>query len=322
MVAAHYLVTPTTTYNQQQNSTAAHHQHSVAMHNNYTLIALSGLFSTKQKTAMDEMPPKWLTAVHKHQPGVSFGPKRNNAKINQHNARLQNLRKKKKQKRSKFSWKKTNTSASSPTLGSPHGSNSTKQMVNKHIAFQSNSPKKCWFDQFSQPSEDDDASLYQDQFHFHLRQLAKQERSDVLDRDRRSWLKASPYIDRSIQRGLIEPPREHFLTQGISTADDKRMLYLNQRPVDSGRFNMAPVDSFASPSAVMRSNTRRMVYREPLQSGLGPPQVAAGPPSLIVTRPNYPSISFLASSRKQQVCSSDHKVQLMGTGRLPRGSNT
>jgi len=82
------------------------------MHNNYTLVALSGLFSTKQKTAMDEMPPKWLPIVHKHQPGVSFGPKQDNAIFNQHNARLQDLRKKKKQKRSKFSWKKTNTSAS------------------------------------------------------------------------------------------------------------------------------------------------------------------------------------------------------------------
>ena len=266
---------------------------------NYTVIALQGLFSNKQKTALDELPPKWLTATHQHQPGCSFGPSKRTTATNQHTQRLQNLRHRKIQKQSKFSWTKHKNNKSTPTLGSPHGPAHKKTLANPHIPFNSNTPKTCWFDTFSKVSEDEDPSLYHDQFHFHLRQLAKQGRLSSVDRDKASWLKASPYIDRSIERGLSWTKND-FVTEGVSTSEEQRALFMRQRPADSGRVNMAATTTKRPGDlqhAVMRSNTKRMVYREPLQSGLPPPQVAAGAPAMRVTRPQYQSIAF--SPRKK-----------------------
>jgi hypothetical protein len=289
---------------------------------NYTVIALDGLFTNKQKTPIDEMPPKWLTATHTHQPGCSFGPSKSH-RINQHTKRLQNMRQIKRQSKNRFSWKKDRQNSSSPTIGSPHGSTYKKPSPTIHIPFNSKSPKICWFDQYGKVPEDEDSSLYHDQFHFHLRQLAKQERTDVLDRDKRSWLKATPYIDRSIQRGLSWS-KSDFVADSVTTAKEQRMLYLNSRPVDSGHYDMASSLSKTHAyqpyheklqNACMRSKTKRMVYRDPLHSGLGPPQVAAGKPSMVIKRPKFQSISFLSSSRERPVHSGNHHVQSLGRGR-------
>ena len=280
---------------------------------NYTVIALDGLFSSKQKTYLDELPPKWLAANYKHKPGCSFAPPKN-IKVSPHQQRIQDIRKRKKKKRSRFSWKKQDNSASTPTLGSPLSSPTKLPTYTRHVPFNSAAPKTCWFDQFAKPTEDDNPNLYHDKVHFHLRQLAKQQRTDVLDRDKRSWWKASPYIERSMERGL-QWKKEHFQTEGIYTAAEKRKLYMKMRPEDSGRVTMSSTTRRSRNDlemSVMRSKTRRMVSIDPLQSGLPPPQTRMSQPAMEITRPNYMSISFLASSRESKVHSRNHKVQLQG----------
>lgn len=292
---------------------------------NYTFIALDGLFSSKQKTHLDDLPPKWLAATVIRQKGCSFGgPKRNN-NVSTHQQRLQEIRKRKTKKRSKFSWKKQNNTLSSPTLGSPLSSPPRKVIPTPHIPFNSDSPKTCYFDKYAKPSEDNDPSLYHDKLHFYLRQLAKKDRTDVLDRDKKSWWKATPYIDRSISRDLLWKKDNIFVTDDVTTASEKRKLFMKKRPEDSGGVTMSSTTRRRKgdlESSAMRSKTIRMKNIDPMQSGLGPPQQQNRyTKALQITRPNRLSNAFMSSGREQRVHSRNHKVQLQGSHAV-RGGNS
>ena len=291
---------------------------------NYTVIALDGLFQCKQKTHLDDLQPKWLAATVSRTRGCSFGPTRKGQQLTPHQRRLQDMRRTKTKKRSRFAWKKDSSAHVSPTPGSPFSSpNNSPTHSTRHIPFNSNSEKTCWFDQFSKPPEDEDPSLYHDKVHFHLRQLAKKARSNVLDRDRRSWQHAAPYIDASVQRNLHPQRNVHFVTDMTMTSTEKKVLFMKSRPADSGKTDMSSTTANKKGDlemAMMRSNTRRMVYREPLQSGLPPPQQDPNwKRAMIVRHPQSLSTAFLSTAREQQVHSRNHKVQLQG-GARQRGS--
>ena len=126
---------------------------------NYTVIALDGLFQCKQKTHLDDLQPKWLAATVSRTRGCSFGPTRKGQQLTPHQRRLQDMRRTKTKKRSRFAWKKDSSAHVSPTPGSPFSSpNNSPTHSTRHIPFNSNSEKTCWFDQFSKPPEDEDPS--------------------------------------------------------------------------------------------------------------------------------------------------------------------
>ncbi len=280
------------------------HGNMAALQRNPTLEALI-LCSTSARhyTALDDKPPKWVAAP-RHVPGYSFGGPRQEAPPSAHQLRLNSIRRRRRQKTSKFSWKKEPSAGggssplavASPSPLSPPPKQPRAGPRRHQVPFNTSSPKSSWFDKFAVPPEEDDESLYHDKFHFVLRRMARDKKTSSLDRDRRSWNRANVYMNRSSDRGLAWKAPHYGASAGqlLSAAED-RHLFLARRPADSSvaaarrPLNMA--------GSAMRSTTRRMEFREPLCSGLAPPQQRVGPGAFVVGRPSFASPAFLASTR-------------------------
>jgi hypothetical protein len=251
-----------------------------------------------------------------HVAGVSFGAF--GSKSSPHEQRIQSIRarmRERKKKVSRFAQKQGGSTDGSRPFLSPVRSSASLRPAKRssmfNVPFNSSSPKTSWIDDFAKVPEDEDESLYHDKLHFTLSRLAWARRRSIFERDRLSWAKGGVLIDRSIDRGLgptrnshaqksyaVESGSNHLL----SVAENSR-VYMQRYPSDVGNRDMGHIclPLASCTHAAMKSNTKRMVTVDPQGSGLGPPQIRIGQPSLLITRPRHASSAFLASSRANRV---------------------